>query len=190
MTKPTQFESELGKKIREKFGQNTKVVRFADDSEEHFVFIVSGNDFPVRGVTSYGSVGLYKNAQHIGSEGVFVEILGACATETPHVDNLLASCVFDSVKNRSNIVYGSCIKGILSQYNISRSLQHVTFVSPFLWEGLEKLVVDNVPVHCLMMLPISEAEANYLEANGIDALERHFSEAQIDVFNINRPSVV
>jgi hypothetical protein len=190
MTKPTPFESELGKKIRSKFGQNTRVVRFADDDEENFVFIVSGLDCPTEGVTSYGTVGLYKHLQNAGQAKVSVEIVTACATATPHIDNLIASCVFESIKNRSDIIYGSLLRNILDQYEVSRSLMHVTFVSPFLWEGLNKVVVEDVSIHCLMMIAISDAEALYLESHGIDALERRFSEEQIDLFDINRSSVI
>ncbi len=40
------------------------------------------------------------------------------------------------------------------------------------------------------MLPISDAEKAYLEINGIDALETLLNDRQIDLFDINRPSVL
>jgi hypothetical protein len=190
MSTPTPFERDLGKFIRSTFGAETKVVRFADDEELNDVFIVSGSNFPIDGVTSYGSVGLSRNAQNAGETVVKVEIVAACATVTPHIDNLVASCVFDSVRNGSSIVYGACIADIIAQYNISDNLKHVTFVAPFLWQGLDKIIVDGQPVHCLMLLPISDAEKDYLGAHGLDALENLFNEKQIDIYDINRPSVL
>ena len=190
MSTPSPFERDLGKAIRSAFGAETKVVRFGDDDGGHDCFIVSGVDCPVPGVTSYGSVGLCRTIQKAGTVDVKVEILAACASGTPNIDNLVASCVFESMKNGQAIVYGAHIPDIMAQYGISHSLKHVTFVAPFLWQGLNKLVVGEEIVHCLMMLPISDAEKDYLEAHGIDALEALFDEKQIDIFDINRPSAV
>lgn len=190
MMTPTTFEKDLGRLIRSRFGENTKVVRFGDDQEEQCTFIVSGVDCPERGVTSYGSVGLYKAPQRVGGSQILVEIVAACASATANIDNLLASCVFDAIKNRSQVIYGSFIENIALQYGISSTLNHVAFVSPFLWDDLDKLEVEGRSVYLLLMLPISDAELSFLKGNGIDALEKRFSENQIDIFDINRPSVV
>lgn len=190
MKTPTPFERELGRAIRAVFGSDTKVVRFGDDSGAHDVFIVSGNNSPVDGVTSYGSVGLSRNTQRAGSVDVKVEIVAACASGTPHLDNLVSSCVFDSVKNGTNITYGACIANVIVQYGVSTTLKHVTFVSPFLWQGLDRVIVEGQPVLCLLMLPISDAEKAYLEAEGISALEDMFNQEQIDIYDINRISVL
>lgn len=186
MDKPTELEIEFSRKLRDKFGHDTRAVRFADDEEANSVFVISAVNCPVAGVNSYGSIGLYKHAQHMSDKQISVEIVAACASSTPHMDNLLASCVFDSIKNGSNIVYGSCIRNIVAQYEISSTLQNVTFVSPFLWNDLNKVVVGNTVIYYLMMLPISDSEALYLQTNGIEALERRFNDAQIDIFDINR----
>lgn len=189
MSAPSAFERDLGRAIRSEFGAATQVVRFGDDGGANDCFIVTGTDCPISGVSSYGSVGLSRKAQKVGTTDVRVEILAACASITPHIDNLLASCVFDSVKNGSNIIYGACIPDIVSQYGISRTLKHVTFVAPFLWQGMNRLTVDGQAVHCLLMLPISDSEKNFLQGHGIEALENLFNEKQIDVYDINRPSI-
>ena len=190
MSAPSPFERDLGRAIRAAFGVETKVVRFGDDDGGNDCFIVSGSNCPVDGVTSYGSVGLSRAGQKAGNTDVSVEIVAACASGTPHIDNLVASCVFDSVKNGTNITYGAQIADIIDQYGISQTLRHVTFVAPFLWHGLGKLEFGGQAVHCLLMLPISDTEKAYLESNGIDALEALFNDRQIDLFDINRPSVL
>lgn len=190
MSTPPPFERDLGRAIRAAFGAETKVVRFGDDNGIDDCFIVSGANCPVEGVTSYGSVGLCRTTQRAGTADVKVEIVAACASGTPHIDNLVASCVFESVKNGANIVYGAHISDIIVQYGVTRTLRHVTFVAPFLWRGLNKLDVNGQAVLCLLMLPISDAEKNYLESHGIDALEAIFNDQQIDIYDINRASVV
>ncbi|PTU73462.1 suppressor of fused domain protein [Pseudomonas mangrovi] len=190
MTDPTPFERELGRALRSAFGLETKVVRFADDDGAYNCFIVSGQDCPAIGVSSYASVGLSSRDQRAGTEVVNVEVVAACASATPYVDNLVASCVFESVKNGANITYGAHIENILVQYGISKTLKHVAFVAPFPWRGLGNFTVDGQSVHCLLMLPISDAEKDHLVEFGIDALENLFNEKQIDIFDIQRPSVI
>ncbi|MCX5577238.1 suppressor of fused domain protein [Kaistia terrae] len=190
MRTPSLFERSLGKTIRAAFGVETKVFRFGDDDGVVDCAIVSGRNFPVEGVTSYGSVGLSQTVQQAGDVEVKVEVVTACASDTPHVDSLLSSCVFDCFKNRTNISYGSLIPDIIDQYGISRTLRHVTFVAPFLWPALDKIEVEGQVIYCLLMVPISDGEKAYLESNGIDALEALFDNAQIDIFDINRASVV
>lgn len=190
MNDPSPFERTLGKTIRSIFGGNSKVVLFGDSNATNTCFIVSASDCPVNGVTSYASVGLSRILQEVGPLDIAVEIVTACASVTPSVDNLVASCVFERIKNGVNISYGSIIKDIIIQYNISATLKHVTFVAPFLWDNLNKLEVEGKSIYCLMMLPISDAEMNYLVKYGIDALEELFSESQIDIYDINRPSVL
>jgi antitoxin YqcF len=190
MNAPTHFERDLGKTFRSRFGSETKVVRFGDDGGANDVFIVSGQNCPIPGVTSYASVGLSRNTQPAALKDVKVEIVAACATATPYIDNLVSSCVFDSVKNDSTIVYGACIPNIIVQYGISTTLKHVTFVAPFPWRDLNRVEVEDETVYCLLMLPISDAERRYLIECGIDALEKLFNEKQIDIYDIKRPSAV
>lgn len=187
---PSPFERDLGRAIRSHFGEETKVVRFGDDVEVDDCFIVSGLNWPIKGVTSYGSVGLSRATQRSGTASVKVEILAACASSTPHIDNLVASCVFDSAKNGTNVVYGTLIPNVVDQYEISHTLQHVTFVSPFLWKGMSSIKINEENIHFLLMLPISNSERIYLENNGIDGLEAIFDEVNIDVYDINRPSAL
>jgi antitoxin YqcF len=190
MTTPSAFERDLGRTLRSRFGTDTKVVRFGDDDGINDCFVVSGVDCPIQGVTSYGSVGLSRTAQRVGTTDLKVEVLAACASRTPHIDNLVASCVFESAKNGTGIIYGAQIPGIVTQYGISRTLQHVTFVAPFLWDDLGRLEVAGQTIQCLLMLPISDAEQDFLNSNGIDALEAVLSEAQIDIYDIDRPSAI
>jgi hypothetical protein len=50
--------------------------------------------------------------------------------------------------------------------------------------------VDDVSIAWLMIIPISGSEFDYLAKNGSDALEELFTANDIDVFNLNRKSVI
>ena len=190
MREPTKFERAVGRHVRARLGSDTRVVRFGDDSRTDDVFIVSGLDCPTSGVTSYGTAGFSTTPQLNDNREVFVEILGASRSSTSDFDNLVASCVFDCRRNRSPVVYGSVIHGIIDQYAISKTLRHVTFVSPFLWREFEPLNIDQKDVHWLLMLPIADAEATFLTTYGIAALESVFESRQIDIFDPSRTSAV
>jgi hypothetical protein len=48
----------------------------------------------------------------------------------------------------------------------------------------------DTPIRCLWLLPITEAERQFMLEHGQEALERRFDESQLDYANPNRPSVV
>jgi antitoxin YqcF len=190
MRKADSFETAIGKFTSPKLGSETKVTRYGDDFGEKDMILISGQNFPNKGITSYATVGLSKSDQDFNGKTVNVELLGACATQTPAFDNIMASCAFDQLRNATPIVYGGSIEGILDQYEISETLRHITFVSPFLFEGFDPQEFEGKTVHWLMIIPISNAELDYLDEHGIDALEDKFEEYEIDIFDINRLSCV
>ena len=70
-------------------------------------------------------------------------------------------------------------------------LEHILFVSPFLWEDrLKTLNFEDKKVAWLLAVPISEKEFKYAKDKGKDALEELFEEKQIDIFNLYRKSVL
>ena len=190
MRQPDTFELSVGRYARERLGAATKVVRYGDDYGERDMFLVSGADFPDYGVTSYATVGLSKIAQHVGEKQVHVEILGACASDIDGFDNVISSCVFDSVRNKTNIVHGSHVVDIISQYSLSNTMKHIVFVSPFLFPEFEKIRIDEIDIYWLMAIPISDDELEFLVMHGVDALEDEFERAQIDIYDIQRASCV
>lgn len=69
-------------------------------------------------------------------------------------------------------------------------MKHILLTTPFLWENLINIETDQKVVTWLSLVPISEAELEYLDDNGSDALESLFEENSIDIFDIYRESVL
>ena len=70
-------------------------------------------------------------------------------------------------------------------------MRHFLFLPPFLWETeLKTSQFGGKTVSWLLAVPISDAERQFAENRGSDKLEDLFVERQIDVFNIERLSVV
>ena len=56
--------------------------------------------------------------------------------------------------------------------------------------GFKTLEFENREIAWLLIVPISEQEKNYAIANGWEALEDIFEKADIDIFNLNRKSII
>ena len=69
-------------------------------------------------------------------------------------------------------------------------MKHFLLVPPFLWDGFETLEVGGQAVAWLQAVPISDRERDLAEREGSDSLEDLFERQQIDVFDLDRPSVV
>lgn len=191
MPEPVDFERSVARAIAKRFGTEVAAARYHDDDEKVSLVVVRGRDCPVEGVTSYGTSGLHRVlTPSANGEMLQCELVAACASVTPEIDNCVSSCVIEVLKNGGVISYGTYIENLVQQYAISETMAHVTFVSPFLWDDMNVLEVEGSKIYILMMVPISDAELDYLRENGIDALERMFTEHDIDIFDINRESVV
>jgi len=190
MSEISKLHRKIGRYVQSEFGADVKVTRYGDDTEKYSIPIVKGYGVPQIGVISYGTVGLSDIEQIAGEARVNVEILGVCGLKNEEFANVLSSCYFECVKNGTPIIYGGYIENIVGQYNISSTLNHITFITPFLWRGFNAQEFDEKVVHWLMAIPISDSELEFLMSNGINALEDLFEKKQIDLFNINRPSTL
>ncbi len=78
----------------------------------------------------------------------------------------------------------------VAMYKLSKTMRHLFFVPPFLWEDdLKTVDLGKKKVSFLLATPISEAEYVFAEQNGSDALEEEFERENIDIFDLNRKSV-
>ncbi|MXO70401.1 suppressor of fused domain protein [Alteraurantiacibacter buctensis] len=188
---PGDKERAIGRYIRSKFGSDTSVHRYADDSGDVDLFLVSGRDCPVAGVTSFGTVGLALYPFDFHGSSLSVELLGACSTITEGFDRVISSCAIECMKNGTSLPIESIVPDVISQYGLSDTMRHIVLTSPFLWEGFETaLSLDALTVHWLMAVPISDSEMRYCKTSGFENLEAEFLKHQIDVFDLSRPSVI
>ncbi len=175
------------------FGNKPSVLRYWDNLHEHFVDVASVVDSPFDGITSYGTIGLsdWPLPQQDVNESLRVEMLGACRSRVKDFVNILATAAFCVINSRWGCFPGAIFDDVVSMHYSESSLSHMMFVSPFLWEDkLETLRLHDKTVAWLLGVPISDAERSYAEVNGATALENAFQQNDIDIFNIDRPSVL
>lgn len=84
---------------------------------------------------------------------------------------------------------GAIFPRVVELYRPDALLTDIFFVTPFLWP-LETQKFESKVVAWLLAVPISQAERDYANANRAEALEAEFERYQIDIFDLDRPSVV
>lgn len=107
------------------------------------------------------------------------------------IPNILSTCAFFVIKNNWKCTYGNVFETLVEMYCKNTEMKHILFTSPFLWE--DKLVDFNIegkPIYFVLAIPISDKELEYKNEFGTDALETLFEKESIDIFDINRKSIV
>tara|TARA_Y100000588_G_C14278426_1_gene935658 strand:+ start:7128 stop:7709 length:582 start_codon:yes stop_codon:yes gene_type:complete len=175
------------------FGGKPNVAAYWDEAEKHSVDLLACKDQPQKGVTSYSTIGLSDSP--INNDGVEidlrVEFVGACSNSVCDFGNIVTTAAFCVINSKLSCSPGMIFPDVVGMYNCSMTLKHLMLVSPFLWEDkLETLELPNKTVAWLLLIPISEAEYQYAQAESSSKLEELFEEHQIDIYDINRPSIV
>jgi len=182
----------VAKYVAHVFGGKPSVKRYWDDDRRSSVDILKAEDSPDVGVASFATVGL-SNCPLLRDGKEYparVELVGACGTHTDSYPNILATAAFCVMNSHWFCYPGAIFPDIVSMYEESETMQHVFFTTPFIWEEeLKTMELADRKVAWLQVVPISEAEMRIAEKEGPDALEDLFVEHQIDVYDLDRPSI-
>lgn len=177
-------------------GINPIVFPYYDDAKKNCIDILSVDD-PLSVENSfYGTIGLsdFPNNIEMNDDSILnipVELLMCGYKKYDKIGNILATTSFYISKNKWTCQPGTIFKHIVSDYYAS-PMKHILFIRPFLWEEkLSNLKFGEKKIHCLLCIPISDEELQFKEENGLNSLEKIlFEENNIDIFNIERKSVV
>lgn len=176
-------------------GFNPTVYPYYDDSKIEFVDILSIDDPIDAEVKFYSSIGVanYPNIIEMNDgvlKDISVELIITGYKKFEKTPNILATASFYITKNNWTCQPGTVYKSIIQDY-YNTELKHILFTSPFLWEDkLSNLSFDNKEIHPLLLIPISDKELEYKLSNGYSALERLFEENEIDIFDLDRKSIL
>jgi antitoxin YqcF len=185
----------------EAFGGKPKpeVSRYWDEKNESFVDILVCQDRPDKGVHSVSTIGLSDHPLFEGGreyrdgEGYLVrpEIVGACYKEVKEFPNILATAAFYVINSKWFCAPGAIFPNMVKMYLPRVRTKHLMFYPPVLWEeSLKTIQFDELKVAWLMAVPISESEYRFAIDNTLHELEGLLAEHEIDVFDLNRKSVV
>ena len=185
------INKEIANNVFEIFNTKPKVVRYANDDNNKSIDIVICNNSPRDGVSSFATIGLFNTDINLKNNDKVLrtEILAACASDVAEFSNIISTAAFEIMD--SNTAYpGFILNDIVSLYNGNTDMKHILLTYPFLWENINTVDFDKFILAFLMAIPISDAERDFCNEHGLDALETIFDEKQIDIFDIYRKSTI
>lgn len=190
MTPISEDNKAIAQAVMHAFGGNPQITRFWDEPKIQSVDVLECIDRPEVGVSSFATIGLsdYPNRAEPGGKDIRVELLGACACETSGFDHVLSMAAFCVINTRRFCGPGVIFPNAIAMYDLSRTMKHLMFVRPFLWDdSLTMMELETKRVTWLLSVPISEAEYAFAKQHGSAALEEKFELQHIDIFDLHRP---
>lgn len=171
-------------------GVKPYVFRYWDERNIKKVDLLQCENSPSEGLISYGTLGLSETDVGLVSDGkdLRVELVGISNQEI--FPNILTTAAFE-IMDHQTIEYGYVMNNIISYYVKDTTTPHLFFISPAMWDKeLEELEDPQKYVSFLLAVPITEKERLFLKKNGVEELENKLDEAQADICDLHRNSVV
>ncbi|MBC6310978.1 suppressor of fused domain protein [Listeria sp. FSL L7-1582] len=184
---------QVAKHIFENVGGKSQVIQYKDSNETSSIDIFMSEDKPQDGVTTYATISLSESSIGLvlgNDKELRAEFIGACGSNFDKFPNIISSCAFNIINDNFLCRPGTVYSNVVTEYYDDSEMKHILLTTPFLWEGLINIETEQKVVTWLSLVPISEAELEYLNDNGSDALESLFEEKDIDIFDIYRESVL
>ena len=174
-------------------GGEPRFEKFLDKKEESSVVIMKILNRPEEGVCSYSTIGLYEHPIGLKykEQKLRVEFLLTLDQKETSAANILATSAFHVINSGHKCYPGVIFHDIVGMYRSDTQMKHIMFTSPFLWdEKLKGFQIDDMVIEWLLAVPISENECKYAEEFGSEALEDLFEQHGIDIFTLERVSIL
>jgi hypothetical protein len=184
---PTDIARGVAQSLLDRFGEPARIGVFTDNVSGRGIDIAFFPDCPREGLTTISTIGLCNHDLGAEADGMRAEIIAAFPSDAVDFPNMIAGCAMgvmaEGWRLRRGAIHAEALDGL------SRTLAHILFVMPSQWDGAPTpIVAAGQPVRWLMALPIAEAERDYAEHEGVEALENLLAGAGIDMFDLDRPS--
>lgn len=179
-------------RILQAVGGNPKVVEYRDNNENATIDIFIGINRPCDEITTYSTIGLsnYEIGLKSKNKEIRIEFIGGCKSVYKKFGNVLSSCAFNIINDQFSCKPGTIYHNIISEYYEETSMKHVLFTDPLLWDSLGYIDTENIHITWLMLIPISDKEFEFVRNNSVEELEKLFEKNEIDIFDLNRDSVI
>ncbi len=184
---PSTYQIELFKKLSPILGIDCKVTNYGDENNERNIRILSCPD-PVDGkVKFYSTLGM--SEQNITDLDFEIMLTGFAIYEK--IPNILSTSAFFVLKDGWKCEIGRVFETLVEMYYPNLDMKHLYFSSPYLWEDkLENFAIDSGKIDFFLGIPISDKELEYKNENGHIALEDLFEKQEINIFDLNRKSLI
>lgn len=178
----------IARHLANAFGGKPSIREYIHDNLPFKVDILSSDNKPSNGVISYGTIGLSDVPLKWG-DGEFetrIELCGAADSAAEFFPNVMASAAFNIMRSRIVCYPGSTMRDYVKEYYKGTKLPHLYFSSPFVWDELKTLALQDKKVTWLLCFPISQSEFNFLKKEGDEKFEDLLESAEINIFDFDR----
>jgi hypothetical protein len=173
------------------FGGQPEVRRHHDQDESNAIDILTCIDRPGPDLSTYSTLGLHLVSNFLDGVDIRIEIAGVAESAASDFPNLVGTAAFYVMKDRWLGAPGVIFPGLLREYGLSTTLEHLVFVTPFPWSELESVELgEGITAHWLLAVPISESERSFLLDRGFDAFEDRMEAQDVEYWRLNRASMV
>jgi len=197
----TESNKKIARTAASAFGGKARVITYHDNDNKSHIGILDCVDRPEQSMTAFSTVGcsdfsLYRNGEVFlddeKKKPVGVELVGACASKFDYFANALATAAFCIGNSRWFCAPGIVFPDVFAMHAKDAQLKHMLFVPPFFWDDtLPTLKLADKTVEWLLAVPISDAEMRFAEERRTSSdLEDIFEKKDVDIFDLNRKSVV
>ena len=187
----TSEDRHLARAAAAAFGGSAKVHKFYDRDESHEIAILTCTDAPQPAFSTYSTIGAHRAPNRLENENIPVELAGVASAAVTEFPNMLATAAFQVIKEGWLAAPGVVFPGLVSDYALSDTLEHVMWTPPFPWPDLHRVTVsDKLNVHWLLAVPIAESERRLLANEGYPALERLLEQNDTAYYDLDRDPVV
>ena len=176
--------SKLALFLDQKFQGKADLARYETNGSPHTNFLDIITTRHPDHVTYIGTIGCSMiPIQHSKSEpeNWRIEFVTAINEDS---EDILTEAMLSLASLMSKLENNCCYPGLVIRNAFPKDcpsqLKHLLLVYPFLWEdGLESISVKNTQIRFLQLLPISDAEADFIGNNGYDAFEDKLEESEV-----------
>lgn len=178
-------------------GGEQKAFTYYDDTKTIPLDLLFCKNSPGQGYMTCTTLGLLNHDIGFESRGktIRIELIGVShIKDTEYFDaiaRIMCRAGFAIKRGDLPCGYGSVFKSIIGKFAKGSDMKHVVFVNPpnFWKKPFRAVELEDFILTWLCLLPISDKELEYMDKNGLDALQERFVEENIDMFDLYRKSI-
>lgn len=183
----------VAQKLLQAIGGTPKVIEYKDCNNKNIIDVFISDNKPFDGITSYSTIGLSDHSIGLvgsGNKELRVEFIGVCDSNYDMFANIVGSCAFNIINEHFSCKPGTVYPNLINKYYNNLQMKHIFFTTPFLWDGIRGIETLTKHITWLMLIPISDDEFEFLQTHSSDELENLFEKYEVDIFDLDRKSIV
>lgn len=193
MPQPSDTNKQIAEIVKTAFDGDPQIFRKKHHAEDLEIDILETENSPDVELTSFGTIGLSDTMmlQEGKDFATRVELVTFGQTKDHDIfQDLIAAASFYLMKTNALLYPGFVLPNFVKEFEPNTTVPHLYFSAPGVWNDLVDTQFDDKRVNWLWILPISEKEFQFLQANGDYELEIKLEENEADVTDLERGDVV